>query len=35
MIEDPMNLEPLVEKKKSFNLELSKEAEACAQKRNL
>ena len=33
--EDPMNWKPLVEKKESFNLELSKEAEACAQKKNL
>ena len=33
--EDPMNWKPLVEKKESFNLELSKEAEVCAQKRNL
>ena len=33
--EDPMNWKTLVEKKESFNLELSKEAEVCAQKRNL
>ena len=33
--EDPMNWKPLVEKKESFNIELSKEVEACAHNRNL
>ena len=33
--EDPMNWKPLIEKKESFNLELSKEAKAGAQKKNL